>query len=144
MAFVSKQPLPKEVERQLHEQFVDVLVAHDDVRAVRKLTYELFTPTERLMLAKRIAIVLLLEKGYSTYAVAQLLCVSDTTAARLDQHRENGRFAAIIKTLKAREHRHSILGMIETLVTFGMPGVASRSVRDRLRKDIEHWRAGGD
>lgn len=143
MAFVSKRELPGGVKEKLYAQLVDVFTAHEGKFDSKKLVYELFTPTERLMFAKRIAIVLLLEKGYTSYGIAQLLNVSDSTVSRLDVQRERGRFAHIARVLKNREHRHSFIGILETVLTLGLPGVASRKMHERIRKDIEYWRSGG-
>ena len=95
------------------------------------------------MLAKRVAIIALLERGYTPYSISLSLQVSESTVARINAQRMRGRYASIVRTIENKRYRQSILGTLETLLTLGFPGVAAKKVRTQIRQDIESWRAGG-
>ena len=142
MVHVSKTKLNPKVEAQLQKQIAELFVAHQTVKECTHLTREFFTKTERIMFAKRLGIIALLERGYSTYAISIAIGVSDSTVARIENQLEHGKFKNILKVLKNKRHRESVLGTIETLLTLGFPGVAGAKVRKQMRTDIESWRAG--
>ncbi|MBL4644342.1 MAG: hypothetical protein JKX80_00560 [Candidatus Pacebacteria bacterium] len=142
MAFVSKHELQPEVEKQLYEQLADLFLANQRKKDCTNLIYELFTKTERLMFAKRIAIIALLERNYTPYSISLALQVSESTVARIDAKRSQGKYTSILKTTKNRQYRLSMLGTLEALLTLGFPGVVAKKARAQMRKDIESWRAG--
>lgn len=79
MAQVSKYPISKDVADRIFEVFLKSLVQLKNTRETQALTEDLFTPTERIMLAKRLAIAHLLLHGYEYREIHKLLRVSPTT-----------------------------------------------------------------
>lgn len=142
MSFVSKHKLDTHVEKKLYAQLADLFTAHQGKRASTQLMYELFTPTERLMFAKRVAIITLLERKYSSYSIALALHVSESTVMRIDARRQKGAYTHMIKTIQNKEYRKSLIGTLETLLTIGAPGVATRKIHQQIRNDIESWKSG--
>ena len=81
MAQVSKYPVQKEVADRIFELFIKTLINVKDKDEAEKLVADLLTPTERIMLAKRLTIAFLLEKGYEYSTIKGLLRVSSPTIA---------------------------------------------------------------
>ena len=61
---------------------------------------QLFTKTEKLMLAKRLAIIFMLDQKESTYAISNILKVSQSTVARISLKQENGEYGDIIEEMR--------------------------------------------
>lgn len=81
MAQVSKYPIPKEVADRIFEIFLDAFVKLRDRREAEQFLTSLLTPTEKIVLAKRLAIAFLLEKGYDYETIKKVLRVSSPTIA---------------------------------------------------------------
>lgn len=79
MAQVSKYPISKDVADRIFEVFIKALLQIKSYKEAEKFTYDLFSPVEKIMLAKRIAIAFLLMKGYQYREISRLLRVSLTT-----------------------------------------------------------------
>ena len=79
MTQVSRLPLPKKLEEQMYTLFRRVLSELHSEGDITDFLDDLLTPTEKVMLAKRLAIAFLLEKGYDQRAIHTILKVSTTT-----------------------------------------------------------------
>jgi len=61
---------------------------------------ELLTPTEKIMLGKRLAAVSMLSEGESPYKVGKILQLSPTTTAKFQAKLESGKFSNTNKLCK--------------------------------------------
>ena len=84
---------------------------------------EFFTPTERLMLAKRLALIVMLDRGYSFIQIQKILKLSPTTVARFWRMKKEGAFGSIVSaggtsqrssTIFARE----LLALLESMSVY--------------------------
>lgn len=90
MAQVSKYPLSKDVYDRIFEIFLKTLINIRDKNEGRNLLKDFFTPTERMMFAKRLGIALLLEKNYDYQTIRSILKVSSGTIASVNLARKYG------------------------------------------------------
>lgn len=81
MPQVSKYPLKAEVYDRIFELLLKVVAEPYNKRAAKELLEDLLTPTEKIMLAKRLAIGVLLVKDYSYQTIQEILRVSKSTIA---------------------------------------------------------------
>jgi uncharacterized protein YerC len=81
VAQVSRRPLQKEVDEQIFGLLVKVLTDSFSKEEAGQLIDDLLTPTEKIVLAKRLAIALLLAKKYSYGEIREILKVSQQTIA---------------------------------------------------------------
>ena len=92
MPQISKKFLNKAVEKRLFEVFEQAFLNLKSVAEAREFLNDLLTPTEKIMIAKRLAIAVLVEKGYDYRAIIRILKVSFTTInAVLKQQTIDGR-----------------------------------------------------
>ena len=106
MTQVSKYPISKEVADRLFEVFIKSLLNVRNSREAQDFVYDLFSPTEKIMLAKRIAIAFLLLKGYKYREISRLLRVSLTTigSVNLSLKLGKGAYQKILERI-AREEK---------------------------------------
>lgn len=90
MAQISKYPIRKEIADRIFEIFLKTLVNIKDKEEARQLVSDLLTPTERIMLAKRLSIAFLLGKDYHYRRIKELLRVSSPTIAAVSLARQYG------------------------------------------------------
>ncbi len=73
--------------------FIDIFSRSNLKRETSFLVNDLLTPTERIMLAKRLAIILMLENGYSFSAIERTLKVTRQTIVRFWKMAKLGKFS---------------------------------------------------
>lgn len=102
MPHVSRISLKKEVEEELAQVLLDSLVAIDRKELAREVVADLLTPTEKIMLAKRLLAAMLLEEGYGYSEITRTLRLTPTTVNHLKiTLAKSGRgFRALIELLK--------------------------------------------
>ena len=91
MAHVGKETLKPSIRSEIEDQFVLLISQHENGTG-SKLLCELLTETEHLMLAKRLATILMLAEDFSYYRIYVTLGVSVSTSKRLHQQLIGGAF----------------------------------------------------
>jgi len=135
MTHISKIPMKKEVADKILKNFLNTLFPLS--RRGKKHILDLLTPTERIMLAKRLAIIALLARNHSYYQIMRTLKVSTSTIKRIDQSIQNGTFATLGSTLGGRASHTGQLSFSETLellLAAGMPSIAGPRYQRRLNE----------
>jgi len=84
MTQVSKYPLPEALEKQMFNLFFRALADLRLPSDIKDFLDDLLSPTEKTMLAKRLAIALLLAKDYDQRSIKQTLKVSLTTVSKIN------------------------------------------------------------
>jgi TrpR-related protein YerC/YecD len=84
MPQISKVPMEKGIERKVMGAFMESLVRISSNKEMERYLLDLLTPTEQVMLAKRLAIAALFVQGATYKEVAQKLSVSTATVARVN------------------------------------------------------------
>lgn len=90
MAQVSKYPISAKVYGRILEIFFKSLVEIKGKTEAETFVKDLLTPTEQIMLSKRLAIAFLLEKDYDYRTISKILRVSTTTVGRVNLARKYG------------------------------------------------------
>lgn len=90
MTQVSKYPISKAIYERILEIFFKVFVRIKTKNEAEQFIKDFLTPTEQIMLAKRLAIAFLLEKNYDFRTISRILRVSLTTIARVNLMRKYG------------------------------------------------------
>ena len=99
MTNVSKHPLTPTQEAELFDQ-LGVLFSKRTRNQTQELLDDLLSETEKIMLAKRLAILVMLYRKQSLYFIARTLHVSSATVARLQECLEQKQFNHILKTFE--------------------------------------------
>ncbi len=106
MAQVSKRFLAKKVEERILDLFWTSLSSVSTKQDIAFFLEDLLSPTEKLMLAKRLAIAFMLIKGYDYPSINERLKVSDPTiwTVKLNlTHRGKGYRLAIERIMTAEK-----------------------------------------
>ena len=119
MVHVNRNELPKEDLDALFSQF-DTLISRLDRGATSVLLNELLGREERIILAKRLAVVILLHEGISEYKTAKVLKLSPTTTRRIAEYMAQGTYKKTIVLLKKNKRNYlTILDTIDSILHFG-------------------------
>lgn len=115
MSQVSRMPLPKGLEEQMHSLFRRALADLHTEQDVGNFLDDLLSPTEKIMLAKRLAIAILLDKGYDQRTVHAIMNVSVTTVNGVNFWLKNkgSGYRIVLKKLKEQKEWQELKGDLE-------------------------------
>lgn len=141
MAQVSKYPLSEAVYERIFEIFFKSIAAIKDQSEATELVHSLLTPTERVMLAKRLAIAFLLEKEYTYRDIQKVLRVSLGTIGVVSGARKFGSagYTRIVTRLihdeRVSEFVNSIVVTLISISARGSKGGAWRYLKHELQRE---------
>jgi len=119
MPHISSKQLDEKLLEKLLNQFFSTIQKSSDNRTLKYVGSELFTHTEKIMFAKRLAAILLIDKGLPQHVVASELQMSISTITKISLKIEKGGYRSIRNT--SGKFRGDILDQIEKLLLMGMP-----------------------
>lgn len=79
MSQVSKRILPKNIQERLFQNFWEIFAQIKKPKDVALFLEDFLSPTEKIMLAKRLTIAILFSKGFDHRSISSLLKVSTST-----------------------------------------------------------------
>ena len=121
MTHISKKQLTKKTQDGLFTQFVDLFTSVKKTQQ-SKIFEALFTETELIMVTKRLAIVLLLLEGRSTYSIAKTLSVSDSTVRLVRSAYRSGHYDSIVEVFRKKSFdRDAFWDTLEKILQCGLP-----------------------
>ena len=129
MPHVSRKKIEKKVAHELAGQFLALLSSVQTKKEASIFANELLSQTERVMLAKRIAIVVCLVRGYSFTQIEQALGVTPQTIVRIWRGMKNGTFTHIVRYARTQVthfRKESFADALIRLIHFGMPPRAGK------------------
>lgn len=140
MGQVSKYPIRKEVADRIFEVFLKTLVRIKTTEEADQFISDLLTPTEKIMLAKRLAIAFLLEKEYDYRTIRQVLRVSFPTIATVNlarQYGSRGYKQLIAKIAQEESIRRFLEDAVVKLVSLPASGTKGAGSWRYLKKELE-------
>jgi uncharacterized protein YerC len=102
MPHVSRHMPTGDVWEKIYKELLTHLTEKGSAFERAQLGAELFTPTERIMLAKRLAIICMVGEGYTFEDIQESLRVSPSTVARIWAAMQKGKYAKIVNIVRKR------------------------------------------
>jgi len=140
MPQVSKYPMKQEVSHRIFDLFLKTLSKLRSKNEIDLFLSELLTPTERIMLAKRVSVAFLLDKGYDYRQISYLLKVSTSTIGIIARDFKGSKgFKSKVKEV-VREDKESEFWMklgedvTGTLASAGTKAGSWRYLHDKAKK----------
>ena len=116
MPHVSPNTINKKILEQIYKAFFKAATSrHVSQKDHQAFFYELLTPTEKIMLGKRLSAIILLSKGATPYQASKTLKLSQTTTAKLSVRIDKGLCNHIVK-LWEQEQKGPIVRYFEELL----------------------------
>jgi len=144
MTKVSKRVLDKKMENYIFELFIKTLVNLKDEHEVKNFLEDLLSPTERIMLVKRLAIAILLRKKHTYDEIDRSLKVSRQTIMNVSFWLKNGKSGyekAVEKILKNQKRGASMDNLEEIVLQLSRPkNYGSVSFKKKQEKGKELFR----
>lgn len=118
MSRLSRRLLDKELEGRIFEVFLKTIVDIKTTAEAKNFIEDILSPTERIMLIKRLAIAVLLTKGKTYEYIDHTLKVSRATIMNVSlwlKHGKNGYRKAIEKIIES-QNKEALLDKIEEIL----------------------------
>lgn len=118
MSQLSKIPVRRDLEEQMFELFSGTVLGMKDKNELEDFLSDLLSPIEKMMLAKRLSIALMLEKEYTYPVIGKTLRVTPTTIASVSmQLRYAGKgYKKIVERILADESFEDFWSTVEDVV----------------------------
>ena len=116
MPHISAKKIKANVLEDL-EKNIDIFLTDTSIKQRHGVFKEIITETERIMLAKRIAMVFLLEKGFSTYETSKRLSISPSTAERYQLTISRGKYKQTLSMLKKFKNTNRFLRILTEIIS---------------------------
>ena len=142
MTKISKYLVNKEVEKRMFEVFWQTIADLKDPMSVEAFFQELLTPTEKVMLAKRLAISILLTKKYSYEQIVDVLKVSQATIGSIARwlKTEGVAFQKAINIILKKEKQEEFWDNLEQFLSELIPPSRGTDWREARREQYEKLR----
>ena len=113
MPQVSRHPLNKDTYKKIYNIFLESFSSNQTKKDLDVFLEELLTPTEKIMLSKRLLIAYLLEKKFNYREISSILHVSTSTVNRVDASYRNSKQIKIVlkKLLKKKNIEEFLLSI---------------------------------
>lgn len=137
MTKVSRRLLDDEIEQRMYEVFWETVAGLKNPEEAEKFLRDLLSPTEQIMLVKRLAIAVLLTRGYTYDDIDETLKVSRSTIMRVSywlKHGDKGYQRVIRKILQKRKWSDFWDKIEEFLLTMSPPAKVG-STRYRVKQE---------
>ena len=140
MTQVSKYPLDKKVETEVFRKFWHSLSSLRDADAVASFFSDFLSGTEKIMLAKRFAIAILLLRGKRPKDIKKVLHVSDSSTSSVGAWLKNARPKTVVALERVIKESHwddlvdKIEGMLDELPPRYSTNWQRASQEKRLKK----------
>lgn len=116
MTHISRKFLKGDAEQKLIAVLIETLSKKGNAKQRMAICKELLTGTERLMLAKRLAIICLLGEGVPFEQISKQLKVSSSTVARLWESMQQGIFKETIQSARKNKVSEYVFSIINFLL----------------------------
>lgn len=118
MTQVSRRYLPPKVSGQIFDMFLSILSSLPSPSVTSSFIEDLLSPTEQIMLGKRLSIAYMLKKGYAQRDICDILKVSLATVSKVSltlKKGNSGYDAVIERMLKVQKISDFFLKLDEKL-----------------------------
>lgn len=129
MTQVSKYPIRKDIEQRIGELFQKAISKLHSSVDIDDFLNDFLSPVEKIVLAKRLAIAVLLAKGYDYSSIRKILMVTPPTIASVSvTMKYSGKgYRKLLDALIADEEMSAFWGKIEDVLT-SLPPLRGDSV----------------
>ena len=112
MPHLSKHNLEEKIEKDLENRVIAFL-ANTSVKSRRDIYKEIYTKTERMMIAKRLAMVYLIDKNIPTHSISKLIKVSPSTVARFEVRFERNQLSKTSEWVRDKTVTNKLLKLMQ-------------------------------
>lgn len=133
MARISKFKLSEHVLAKIFDLFFEIVGRNKNKDEFKRIIHDLLSSTERIMIAKRIAIIYLRLKNIDQRTICKVLKISTATVAKFSllMEKSDGIVPTFNKIMKNEKIIEFLEDIFNTLFAPGVPGVNWKAAWER-------------
>lgn len=145
MTNVSKKQIKPKIKQKIDDQFCFLLSEIKNEKEGGSFFNEFFSESERMMFVKRLAIIIMLDSGYTFSDIGNFLKVSKDTISKIEMDRYSGEYDFVLgkinKEVKKGRKNRKFNEFLEGLVSvIDMPAYVGDDRWKGLKKGVEKER----
>ena len=121
MAHISRKSLKRKTLDRISQELIEIIAHTRSRKETKALLEELLTPTERVMLGKRLAIIYMIIKEYPFSLIETTLKVSPSTVALAWKASKRGAFPLMSRKIASEKTKKEFWESLESILRAGMP-----------------------
>jgi len=140
MAQVSRHPLSPTIYKRIFEIFFESVLQIKNREQAEEFFADFLTPTEKIVLAKRISVAVLLAKDYDYREIRRIIHVSPPTIAAVSasmKYTGRGYQQVVEKLLKEEKIKDILLSVVEGVASVGAAGGKGSGDWWQLKQSIQ-------
>ena len=119
MPHVSNKKIDDKYFNEIYDQLISIFDTAGSGRRSDVFLKEFLTETEKVMFAKRLAVLFMLSEGVSKHFISEILLVSPSTVDRISLQFEQDKYPYL--SLIIEKNQEDIWDSIENIITAGLP-----------------------
>lgn len=141
MSHVSQRKLKKKSFRRIADQLVRTISRLNSPRETECFLKELLTPTEQVMLAKRLSILFMLKHNVPFLYIEKMLKITPDTIARYQKRSKQKLYKTIAKNIMHKGAQQEFWNELQELFVLGMQSYFSSAARRGLIQRAQNVRS---
>ena len=134
MARISKIDVDAVILAQIEQQLTKTLGKLTEGNA-SCFIQAFFGPEERMLFAKRLAIIVMLDEQATGYEISKALSVSQATVGKMMERYDRGDYKKLLRLIKKEKANYQeLLAVIDSMLTLGLPRYNSKDRWRSLRR----------
>lgn len=129
MPHLSRKTLRRKTFTRISSDLITLIAGLKSKREIKTFLTELLTPTERIMLAKRLAIIFMLKRDYGFEVIWRTLHVSPSTVARFWKETKKHSYHTISRKINDEKAKEEFWNSFERALLTGMPPMSPRQAK---------------
>ena len=121
MGRVSEKKVKKEFFLKITDQLFDYIVVVRTKSESKQFLNQFLTPSEKIMFAKRLALVVMLKRGYSFTAIRETLKMSESTITKFWKLLRQNKFSFISEVKLKKKKNKEFWAGLEKIIRAGLP-----------------------
>ena len=135
MTQVSRYKLRVDVEKRIYDLLNDVLAGIKDKKEISNFLDDFFSPTEKTVMAKRLAIAILIAKGNDYQDIGQILKVTPVTISKMSFRMKygNGSVKKIANKIANSDDNKALLQELASVFDVPIKGLPISEYHKKVR-----------
>ena len=126
MVNISKKPLEDSILFLILDELAHSIQKTKRTSDARRLIHELLTHSEKIQLAKRLAVITCIDREVPFTVICNTLNVSPTTVAHLTEQYRQGKFSSISSSGTQSTKANRLILAVGKILNFGLPLLAGK------------------
>ena len=136
MTRISRRPVKEEVLERVFQLLFEAVGKKSKKEEFLNVVYDILSPTERIMIAKRVTIIFLLLKKIDYQTISDVLKVSESTISKFHLIMENSK--GIVGSLQGMLLNDKLLNILdEFILAFKGPGMHGTNWKSAWQQKFE-------